>query len=212
MKPSIPEFEAIRDRLMPILETQHGPLSQAIVPGCLYFGVFWQGPTGPQRVTARVLKQWDKTFASIIEIAKWNLRRKTPATGWTEIDTIGGLYTYFAKDGFASSRALCLEDLVRPWPFEGVLVSCPTRDQLYVLPMNYIEVLQAMRVMVLAGNVSRIEGAVPLSNQLYWYDGTTWEQIQIVHRSEQIEIQPSTRFMDALERITAVNMMTAAEA
>lgn len=197
---------------MPILETQQGPLNQAIVPGCLYFGVYWQGPQGLQRVTSSALEQWNQSFGTIIEIAKWNLRRKTPASGWTEIDTIGGLHTYFAKDGLASSRALCLEDLIRPWPFEGVLVSCPTRDQFYVLPLNYSEVLQAMRIMVVAGNVSRQEGAVPLSNQLYWYDGTRWEQIQITHREDQIEIQPSSRFMDALERITAVNMMTAAEA
>ena len=197
---------------MPILETQHGPLSQAIVPGCLYLGVFWQGPQGPQKVTASALEEWNLPIATVIEIAKWNLRRKTPASGWTEVDTIGGLHTYFAKDGNASSRALCLEDLIRPWPFEGVLVSCPTRDQLYVLPLNYLEVLQAIRIMVLAGNVSRLEGSIPLSNQLFWYDGTTWEQIQIRYREEQVEIQPSSRFMDALERITAVNMMTAAEA
>jgi hypothetical protein len=165
------------------------------------------------RVTADILTAWNTSFNVVLEIAQWNLRRKTPTSGWTSIATVDGLHAYLAKDGLSSSRLLCTQDLVRPWPFEGILVAVPTRDQLLVLPMDSVNVLQAMRIMVLAGETARQNGTRPLSNQLFWFDGDEWEVIAVRHANDQIEIQPSPRFMNALERITAVNLVpVAAEA
>ena len=208
-----PTFETVRDQLMPIIEPNQTGLSAELIPDQLYVAVGWISHEGITRVTQSHLQTWDTQFHVVLEISQWNLRRKTPAQGWTDIVTVEGLSAYVAKEGLSSSRVLCLQDLVRPWPFEGVLVAMPTRDQLLVLPLDRLDVLQSMRIMVLAGDTARENGTHPLSDQLFWFDGEQWEWIQVRHVHNQIEIQPSSRFMDALERITAINLVPfAAEA
>lgn len=198
---------------MPTIESNPAGLCTVLVPHHLYVGVCWISHDGLRRVTQEMLDFWGTEFHVVSDIAYWNLRRKTPANGWTEIAMVNGLHTYVAKDKLSSSRLLCLRDLVRPWPFEGVLIAVPTHDQLLVLPMEGLDILQSMRIMVLAGDTARENGTNPLSDQLYWYDGDTWEWLKIQNNQNQIEIQPSARFMDALERITAINLVpTAAEA
>ena len=208
-----PAFETIRDQLMPIIERSQTGVCAELIPDQLYVAVGFKSHEGLTRVTQEHLQFWDTHFHVVLEISQWNLRRKTPANGWTDIVTVDGLSAYVAKDGLSSSRVLCLQDLVRPWPFEGVLIAMPTRDQLLVLPLDRLDVLQSMRIMVLAGDTARENGTHPLSDQLFWFDGEQWEWIQVSHLRNQIEIQPSGRFMDALERITAVNLVpVAAEA
>ena len=189
MEGKYPTFETVRDKLMPILEPTQIGVSAELIPDQLYVAVGYSSHEGLTRVTQELLETWGTQFHVVLEISQWNLRRKTPAHGWTDIVTVDGLNAYVAKDGLSSSRVLCLQDLVRPWPFEGVLVAMPTRDQLLVLPLDRLDVLQSMRIMVLAGDTARENGTHPLSDQLFWFDGEQWEWVQISHLKNQIEIK-----------------------
>jgi hypothetical protein len=210
MKGYPPAFERIRDKLMPTLEPTPTGLCKVLIPNQLAVCVCWLEHDGRHNVTQQTLASWGLSFQVVLEIAHWNLRRKTPTQGFRRVDTVQGLSAYVAKDDLSSSRALCLLDLIRPWPFEGVLVGLPTRDQLLVLPMDSQNVIQSMRVMALAGDNAREGGAKTLSDQLYWFDGDRWEWLEVSHQQHQIEIAPSSRFMDALERITVLQLVGAA--
>jgi hypothetical protein len=213
MDDSWPEFETVRDDLMPLLCARCDRTTKPMIYHDLNTGVVFPTPSGYTRVDQQLLDYWGTTLGVVLEIANWNLRRNTHDADWSEIATVPGLFSYTSTDGLASSRLLCLQDLARPWPLEGVLAVVPTRGQLLVLPMNNLDILQNMRIMVLAGDTGRENGTHPISDQLFWFDGERWETIVVGHTQTDIEIYPSQRFMDALERITAIHLVpVAAEA
>jgi len=210
MNRCLPAFEEIRDQLLPRIQLPGDEFALSLIPDQLDVAVCWTDETGIHSVTAEMLTEWNLSLEDTLQLAVWNLRRLTHQSQWEAIPTVNGLYGYNALDGLSASRMLCLDTLLRPWPMEGVLISAPTPNQLLVVPLTDIEALNALRVLVLAGDTAVRVGTNPLSNQVFWFDGAQWEIITVEHMDESVELHPSPRFVEALERLTAITLVSAA--
>jgi hypothetical protein len=185
-----------------------------LVPDHLNVVLCVQAPEGYRPVTDEELLQWDEPFAELVTGAIWNLRRDTRDEHLLTVDTVPGMRLCSAPDGLNASRMLCLVDLLRPWPLEGVVIACPRPDQIMVVPLDGLAALPALRVLMSAASESHGHADDALSDQLFWSeDGDVWELVPVLYSDERIDMNPGTRFMAALERLTAVHLApVAAEA
>jgi hypothetical protein len=174
----------------------------------LDIGLALDGPSGPEILDLDEVLAWDLPYAELVQHAVWNLRRLTGPDALIPVDTVPGLWRYAVPDGLASSRVLCLADLLRPWPLEGAVVACPTRDQLLVVPLDGLAALQALHVLVRAN--ARQEGA-RLSDRVFWVDDDgRWTSLRVRQEGQRLDVEPHPSFVAALERLMAVSLVRVA--
>lgn len=194
-------------RLFPLL----GPPSEGpglpLVPDQMNVVLCIEEAGGFRPVTDDELLGWDQPFAELVNGAIWKLRRDSHDGQLLTVDTVPGMRLCSATDGLNAARLLCLSDLVRPWPLEGVIVACPRQDQLMLVPLDGLAALPALRVLMSAAQDSHNHAEHGLSDQLFWSeDGTVWEHVSVVYGEHRIDMDPGPRFMAALERLTAVHL------
>ncbi|MFK7929364.1 MAG: hypothetical protein AB8H79_14310 [Myxococcota bacterium] len=117
-----------------------------------------------------------------------------------------GLWTIRSADGVAASRILCIQDLIRPWPLEGVLIACDDANTLLIAPLEGLSAIAAVRSLLHRPRVKQ-----GLSDQLFWADDNgRWRHVSVVHTDHGAEIGDEPSFLAALERLTAVELVAVA--
>lgn len=202
-------LQQVRHLLLPLLCPDGAGIP--LVPEHLGISLVTLGPAGPRAIEDDALLAWDRPFIELVHHAIWNLRRGNSAT-LVPLDTLPGLWSVSCSEGVAASHLLHLEDLLRPWPLEGVVAACPRPDQLLLVPLDGLHALPALQALLRV--VSDTAHAGGLSDQLYWSaEGDGWELLPVEHGADRVDLDPSPAFVAALERMMAVDMVPqAAEA
>lgn len=184
-----------------------------LVPDQLGITLVLAGPHGPRALEDDELLSWDRPYVELVHHAMWNLRRGNGAT-LVPLDTLPGLWSVSCGDGIAASHLLHLEDLLRPWPLEGVVAACPRQDQLLLVPLDGLHALPAIQALLRVVSDTDPDSEDWLSDQLFWSaEGRGWDHLPVEHGVERVDLDPSPAFVAALERMMAVDMVAqAAEA
>lgn len=183
-----PEIPWVADRLHLTLVAEDGPIG-----------------TGTP-VSEGDLLTWDEPFMDLVHQAIWNLRGQTREDQLQPVAGVPGLFKVHTPDGLAASRLLCLGDLLRPWPFQGAVVGCPTPDQLWVVPLEGLRALPAMRAQLYATWRDAHRSAHRLSDQLYWIRDGHCTLLPVQNGPGGVSVRPPADFTDAIHQLTMLGL------
>lgn len=125
------------------------------------------------------LQEWGISFEQAYDIGLENLRRRTDFRQQAKFPPVPEISYYNAGDAYDASRALLLGDFVQPFPSGGVVFGVPTRDHFFWSPVRGRQTLQVIPAMLQLNAKFLEEGAKPITNQLFWFSGSTFELIPI---------------------------------
>ena len=183
-------YEQVRDKLivrvaqsnyaqMPGIPDVQMPPKWDIVPGHLSVFIAVDEPEIVSTATSGNLREWGLNFEQAYDVGLENLRRRTDPRLQKAFPPYPAIRYYQGSDAYDASRALLLGDLVQPWPAGGVVFGVPTRDHLFWSVVNGQETLQALNYMLQLNAKALEEGTKPMTDQLFWFDGATFQVIQI---------------------------------
>lgn len=199
--------QEVRQLLVPLLVRPDTAPSLPLVPGHLHIALGTSDGRRVRPVPVEDLAAWGEPFAELLGRSAWNLRARSDDRLLEPLDALEGLWQVNAADGVAASRMLCLADILWPMPAEGVVVACPRPDQLLVVPLDGVAAVPALQALLrIAAEASHASDT--LSDQLFWsLDGQDWEVLPVRHRTDGVDLDPSGRFLAALERMIAVDLV-----
>ncbi len=196
---------AAMTRLIPRIVRPGTAPSVELVPGHLEIILVLEGTAGTRPVTYEDLERWDATIEELVPVARENLRRRTGSDGWFPVKSAPGLMIYEASDGEAASRMLLIDHLLQPTPIGGVIVAVPGEGQLMAVSLDEMDALESLRVLASASEVVAKNEGVPLSDQLFWWDGSGWHLLAVERDNNEIRVHPSSGFLTMLERLASMN-------
>lgn len=202
------ELENVGGRLMPHVQKPGLGPSVELVPGQLAIGVVVEGPAGTRRVGDREMAAWQASPDALVETAVRNLRGRSSSEGWYPLRAVPGMLVYLAGDGHAASRMMLIRELLDPWPLGGVLASVPTPDQLLVVPLDTLDHLSTVQVLVQSGQLAHSLGREPVSDQVFWHDGARWAHVQVNHSEDTVEVVPPSGFLRMVEKLASLQLST----
>ena len=201
-----PTLDAVRDRLMPRVGAPWGdmgknpPAAKALVPNVVDLGLVVDSEHSVHYVHEEDLERWAVGFDDLFPAAMGNLRRRSSAAAWMTFDQAPGVLLYVSGDSYDAARMLVLRELLNPWPAEGAIVGVPFRDQLMCVRFDGIDALKAIQGMIPVLKGAHDTESYKISDQLFWFDGESWEPIGVKYEKGNLAIQPGARFTGALER------------
>lgn len=201
-------------RFVPTLVAPHHQPSMPFVHGHLHIGLAWADDPDCTPIRPPDMRHLTRPFVDTCHRAVWSLRGRTTSEDLEPVDTCHGLWAVRSRDGLAASRMMCIQDLIRPWPLEGVVVTCPDPDQLLIVPLEGLGALSAVQGLLRAARLACTDPQGPLSDQLFWCDDQgRWRHVPVSHDGGRVDLGEQPAFYAALERLTAVELvLVAAEA
>jgi hypothetical protein len=130
-----------------------------------------------------------------------NLRQRSSPTAWKVMPEMPGVLSYGTGDSYDATRALILGNLLDPWPMEGALLSLPTRDLLMCVRLDTLEALKHAQGMIGFGHFLYGQGGYEISDQLFWFDGKSWERVPITFEPNGTHVMVTERLTNALNRL-----------
>lgn len=196
----------VRTQLLPRVARPGGLPGYDLVPGQLSVGLVVDSPGGVHTVDERDLSRWSASQESLAAQALDNLRQRSSTDNWYSLRAVPGMLVYLAGDGHAAARLLLLKELLNPWPLGGVLVSVPTPDQLLVVPLDDLEHLSTVQVLVQSGQLAHSLGREPVTDQLFWFDGEKFAHMVVNHSEDAVEVLPPPGFLAMVEKLASLGM------
>ena len=199
------DVEEMRSHLLPRVL---GPKEAGyeLVPGQLAVGLFLDTVEGARAIDKRDVKRWALSPEALMSTAVDNLRLRSSMESWYPLRAVPGMQVYLAGDGNAASRLLLIRELIKPWPLGGVLASVPTPDQLLVVPMDDLDHLATVQVLVQSGYLAHSLGSEPVIDQVFWHDGVRWHHVQVNHLEDTVEVLPPPGFLKMVERLASLQL------
>jgi hypothetical protein len=141
------------------------------------------------------------------------LRQSTARADLREVDAWPGLHLFIARDGQAASRMVLIPELVSPNALGGVIVAVPAADQLLCVPVRDASALESLQVLASALSRAVDTTDAPLSDQLFWFDGSAWVTMQVEYGETEITVLPPPAFVGTMNRLASMDLVReAAEA
>lgn len=200
-------LDAVRSMLVvrlgpPDFGPSEGPVRAGrwdIIPGHLSAYIVIDYPETVSYVVQHDLDTWGTTFEAIYPIALENLRKRTsPKKVVRPIKQLPTMKIYNAMDAFDAARALLLQDLLTPWPKYGAIFAVPTRDNLMFAPVEGMDTMKALDGMITITARFLENPSNPISDQVFWFDGKTFDVIGIKQENGKRGVYPPERFFLAL--------------
>jgi len=212
VSPPRPELARVQSRLLPQIRTPGSGAERILVRDHLAIGLVVETPEGYFPVRDADLASWSADIDLLLNIAIENLHIRSSSDAWVPVETVPGILVYFGGDGQAAARILLLEELLESCPIEGALVMVPAPDQLLCVPLEGPDALEALKVLLAAGQLAHQVSEEPLSNQAFWYDGSEFHLVPLFSDDENVEALPPPGLLEAFERMTVLAYAMAAEA
>ncbi|MEQ1564988.1 MAG: hypothetical protein ABMA64_05070 [Myxococcota bacterium] len=134
------------------------------------------------------------------------LRQTTARADLHAIETLPGIHLLVAQDGLAASRMVLVPELMGN-AFGGVVVAVPAPDQLLVVPLNSARALDALHILASALSYALDAADEPLSDQLFWFDGTRWTALPVVHGEDEVTVVPPAAFVGVMNRLASMDLV-----
>ena len=172
-------------------------------------GHAWHTGPGGELVSAREAMDWGVAEHEVFEAARANVRGCSPLE--VERFTIDGtdLLALFGPSHYAATHVLWLADYLGGAPgwdeADGALVVVPHRHLIAVHPIESAAVVAA------AGTLLRFAARQyetcpgPISDQLYWWHGGELDRLPSDSVGETLQVFPSDRFAELLDRLRATD-------
>ncbi len=140
----------------------------------------------------------------------WNtLERTTAPSDLRPTDTDPDVWYLVSGDGLASSRLPLLPKLVESMPLGGLMVAVAAHHQLLIVPIDSVSALDALHVLASTLSSAIDSDEAPLSDQLFWYDGTRWIPVPVEH-GDDIVVLPPDGFAETMSRVAAMDLVSVA--
>jgi hypothetical protein len=196
-----------RHPLVPLLVRPGTAPGLPLVPGHLDVAVATCTPDGLRPLDQAGLDALALPLVDLVHRALWALRRLTDPDDLVPMEALDGLWQVVGPEGTAASRMLCLDELFRPWPTEGVVACCPGSDRLLVVPLDDLAALPALQALL--GVAREAHRRPDLSDQLFWSeDGVSWTALPVRHDQDRVDLLDAPAFVAAVERMMAVELVS----
>ena len=151
-------------------------------------------------VTEELVTNSGRPGTEWLDRALANLRDKSPPDCLKVIDDDTGLHASNAGDSYDSSRALILDTLLPEFAADGCFAALPSRDQLFVLPVNRAAMAHVHLLKVVALKEYQ-STPYAISDEVFWVRGGVWQLFPIKIEGKQVTIEPPPDFIEVLERL-----------
>ena len=182
--------------LTPILSTPDGGLERIVVPGHLAIHL-WDAVG--QRVDEAGL--WRRSVTADTAFIAAQRGRSVTSVQARSHPSAPAIRMIADIDGDAASQALSFRDLFCPFPHAGVVFVVPSRDQLLALPLVDMGSLGWMDVLANACLQAYAACEQPLSDRLFWYDGSSFQCFGRTQTSEGLVLDPPVGFGRFVQRL-----------
>jgi hypothetical protein len=195
-------FAEVRDRILPrVGPAMPGGEAWAaipLVPGFLDLFFVADEPERMRYLAGADLSEWGIRLTDLLPLAVRNLRARTDwrLLRWT--DEPRGVGIYPPVDAFVAARMLLLRDALRPWPDPGAIVAAPERSVLAIAPIGGRKTLAHLDDIARAAGRAAPRRGLPVTADLLWFDGATWERIPVSHDRGDSETKPTQRLLEAV--------------
>jgi hypothetical protein len=163
--------------VVPMIPPDQQPHHWVLVPGLLSVVLVVDEPNTVWPVSDSHLRSWGWSFEDAYAMAFENLRRRTDASRQGDLPGYPPVKVYQANDSFDAARALLLGDLLVPWPSAGAVFAVPSRDHFAFAPVAGRATYDAIQGLLNAIDFGIQQGAKPLSDQIFWFDGQNFEHV-----------------------------------
>jgi len=184
--------------------------SLELVRDHLAVGLMVEEDDALRRVTVQDLADWRTSLEKLLPLALEQLRQDSPSSRWQPVSSAPGTRLFLSGDGESASRMLIMGHLLQAWPLGGVIVACPSADQFLCVPLDSVEDLEAIHVLATATRFAHQVAREPLSDQVFWNDGSQWHHLLVRHTDQAVEIDPPPEFLATIGRLAAVDLVEAA--
>jgi hypothetical protein len=134
-----------------------------------------------------------------MERALLNLRARTPEDWCCVLDEDIGIRAPAVGDAYDSSRALILDRLLPETAAAGCFVAPIGRDRTFLLPVSLASLPYVHLLKVLADK-DHPSTPYPISDQVIWVRGATWQRFPIEVRGDQATATPPDELVEVLNR------------
>lgn len=186
-------------RILSVLCRPDNGLQRVLVPGHLAVHLFDQ--TTNERLTEAHLNDLGISPISAFIGGRRERQRSALTVHSVAHPQVPAIRMITDTAGDAASHLLCLRDLIQPFPPSGALVVVPSRTQLMVLPLVDISSVGWFDVLAHAGREAYLRANDPISPDLYWVDGATYERFEQTSTNGDLEVHPPTAFRSIVQRL-----------
>jgi len=192
----------LRPRLVP----PGTPLSRPLVVGQLHIAVELHADGEVTPIDRPTLDRLGITLDDAFEQAAHWLSGQREGDELREVDTVPGMWFLSCDDGAAGVRLAELAD--RMQPLGGILAGVPSRNQLLVVPVERMHSVEALRVMASAVGAAFDNASDPVSDQLFWHDGSTWHAVELQRElGGDVTVLPPSAFFDRVRQVASMEMV-----
>ena len=176
------------------------------VQGHIALGLSAATRDGPQPLFPEDLGRWRTSPDTIFQAAVDNLRKSSSPRSWRTLHALPELRVYLSDDGRSASRALLIGDLVPDAPFSGVIAAIPSADQLMILPLERVESVSMLQILVQTCQFAYQASDAPLSDQLFWFDGYSWFPVAVRQAPDTIEVVPPSPMLERVKALAGLSL------
>jgi hypothetical protein len=186
-------------------------LSRELVRGHLYLSVAQEIDGSYVSLTAADVANSGLGTDAMFDLGMSMMRQTTSRADLHPVDTLPGLMLLLSQDGLAASRMALLPELLgTTHALGGIVVAVPSPDQLLCVPLHSARSLDALQVLASALGHALESLDNPLSDQLFWYDGTRWLPLTVIHGEDEVTVMPPPGFVRTMNRLASMDLVRVA--
>ncbi len=138
------------------------------------------------------------------------LSRTTGPPELKPVDTVPGMFFVQSSAGQVASRLAVLPELFERMPLGGILAAVPSGNQLLCVPVDSVASVNALRILASAVGTAYEHATHPVSDQLFWYDGATWQVVHIDRSESDITVLPPRAFFARMRQVASMDLVRVA--
>ena len=204
----VDHYEQIKQYLgVRIYNTEYQKLAQKIEPvkrdvaEDVVAMLVYDLPTTVMNLQAEHPAKWGKTIDELFEVGLKNIRDNYEVD--FKVNDSPGFPIWFATSEhfFTLNVALEMERYSHVVGKQGALVGLPNRHTAVFHPINNLDVVKAVNVMIPVINRMYNEGPGSVSPNLYWYINGDFIQIPYKLTENSLQVSPPNRFAELLNEL-----------
>lgn len=169
------------------------PVAESIIEVLIY-----DAPHTISNIKPEDANAWDIAIGDLFKIGFENMRRQYSANISKEALETFSVWLCQANHFFVTNLALDHEEMKKYCGSKGALVGMPHRHALLIYPIESLEVVKAINMLIPVIAGMNNEGPGSISEKLFWYYGEQYINIPYERSEKNLSITPPAEFIDMM--------------
>lgn len=171
----------------------------------IYAMLVFDLPHSVENIKPEQILSWNKTEEELFALGMENIKKNYPLT-LTEED-LGGIKSWVVQSDhfYAANVIFSLNDWAHLIGKEGVLIGLPHRHATLIYPINNLDVIKAINILIPLIHYMNQKGPGSLSNNLYWVKDDVFIPLPYTLTDEKLEFIPPDEFVKVINSLASAH-------